>query len=114
MPSVIACADIILSRAGANSLWECAALLKPMVLIPLCGYATRGDQVDNASYFEKHGIALTLNGKDADSEHLKNALTAMCSLQKREECAAACKNLLPQIKPAEKIASLLYNDVVKK
>lgn len=112
MPDVIACADIILSRAGANSLWECAALLKPMVLIPLCGYATRGDQVDNASYFENHGIAVTLNGQNADSEHLKTALMAMESFEKRKECSESCRTVLPEVKPSEKIASLLYNDLI--
>ena len=34
MVSVIQSADIIISRAGANSLWECAVCSKPMILIP--------------------------------------------------------------------------------
>lgn len=112
MPHVIACADIILSRAGSNSLWECAVLKRPMVLIPLCGKATRGDQVDNASYFEKRGAALTLNGSDADSIHLKNALEAMAEKDAREKASLACEKIIPEEKPATIIANLLYNSIV--
>lgn len=112
MPHVIACADVILSRAGSNSLWECAVLNRPMVLIPLCGKATRGDQVDNALYFEKNGAAITLNGNDADREHLINALEIMAQNEKRESCSAACRKIIPAQKPASIIANLLYNSVV--
>ena len=52
MPDVVAASDIVMGRAGANSIWEAAVLLKPMLLIPLCGNGTRGDQVDNAKFFE--------------------------------------------------------------
>ncbi|MCR4627102.1 MAG: UDP-N-acetylglucosamine--N-acetylmuramyl-(pentapeptide) pyrophosphoryl-undecaprenol N-acetylglucosamine transferase, partial [Treponema sp.] len=87
-------------------------LNRPMVLIPLCGKATRGDQVDNALYFEKNGAAITLNGKDADREHLIKALESMAQREKRESCSAACRKILPAQKPASIIANLLYNSVV--
>ncbi|MDY4901333.1 MAG: UDP-N-acetylglucosamine--N-acetylmuramyl-(pentapeptide) pyrophosphoryl-undecaprenol N-acetylglucosamine transferase [Treponema sp.] len=75
MPYVIQAADIVLCRSGANSLWECATCGKPMVLIPLCGSGTRGDQVDNARYFEKENAALVLSGNEADGNHLKEKLS---------------------------------------
>ena len=77
MPDVVAAADVILSRAGANSIWEAAVLLKPMVLVPLCGNGTRGDQVDNAEFFKSKGAAEVLVGAEADTEHLMAALTNM-------------------------------------
>src|SRR5574344_2116581 len=61
MVSVIQASDIVLSRAGANSLWECAVCKKPLVLIPLCGSGTRGDQVDNAQFFAERNAAIVLN-----------------------------------------------------
>ena len=112
MPDVIACADIVLSRAGANSLWECAVLKKPMILVPLCGKATRGDQVDNAAYFQRNGAAIALNGSDADSEHLKDSLKIMAQKQKLQECSDACEKILPAEKPAVIISDLLYKSLV--
>lgn len=58
MKDILAAADIVAGRAGAGSLWEAAALGKPMVLIPLSGSGTRGDQVENAKMAEDLGAAL--------------------------------------------------------
>jgi UDP-N-acetylglucosamine--N-acetylmuramyl-(pentapeptide) pyrophosphoryl-undecaprenol N-acetylglucosamine transferase len=62
MPHVIAAATLVLCRSGAGTIWECASLGKPMILIPLAGSGTRGDQVENAGYLEKRGAALVLPG----------------------------------------------------
>jgi UDP-N-acetylglucosamine--N-acetylmuramyl-(pentapeptide) pyrophosphoryl-undecaprenol N-acetylglucosamine transferase len=62
MPHILAAAELVLGRSGAGALWECAALGRPMVLIPLRGPGTRGDQVENARYFEKAGAAVVLQG----------------------------------------------------
>ncbi|GMO11962.1 MAG: undecaprenyldiphospho-muramoylpentapeptide beta-N-acetylglucosaminyltransferase [Treponemataceae bacterium] len=77
MSELIASSDIVLSRAGANSIWECAALAKPLVLIPLAGSGTRGDQIENAHFFEKAGCALVIDGTSATADALKAALTKM-------------------------------------
>jgi UDP-N-acetylglucosamine--N-acetylmuramyl-(pentapeptide) pyrophosphoryl-undecaprenol N-acetylglucosamine transferase len=111
MPDVIAAADIVLSRAGANSLWECAVLGKPLVLIPLCGSGTRGDQVDNAEFFETKGAALVLNGDDADSVHLQSALEKMKNDEFRANIASSCKSLANQKRPAAEIARLVYEQM---
>ncbi|MDR0910605.1 MAG: undecaprenyldiphospho-muramoylpentapeptide beta-N-acetylglucosaminyltransferase [Spirochaetaceae bacterium] len=60
MPQTIAAADIVLCRAGAGTLWECATVGRPMVLLPLQGSGTRGDQVENARKLEKAGAAIVL------------------------------------------------------
>jgi UDP-N-acetylglucosamine--N-acetylmuramyl-(pentapeptide) pyrophosphoryl-undecaprenol N-acetylglucosamine transferase len=60
MPQVLAAADLVLSRSGAGTVWESAVLGKPMVLLPLRG-RTRGDQVENARFFEEAGAAAVLN-----------------------------------------------------
>ncbi len=57
---LLAAADIILARAGANSIFEFAALGKPMLLIPLPLSASRGDQIKNANYFKNNGWANVL------------------------------------------------------
>jgi UDP-N-acetylglucosamine--N-acetylmuramyl-(pentapeptide) pyrophosphoryl-undecaprenol N-acetylglucosamine transferase len=64
LPHVIAAAELVVCRSGAGTVWECAALGKPMILVPLSGSATRGDQVENARYLEKAGAAVTLREED--------------------------------------------------
>ena len=53
----LALADLIVSRSGANSLFEFRALGKPMLLFPLV-LQSRGDQIINAECFEEEGLAL--------------------------------------------------------
>jgi UDP-N-acetylglucosamine--N-acetylmuramyl-(pentapeptide) pyrophosphoryl-undecaprenol N-acetylglucosamine transferase len=60
MSAVLAAAELVLGRSGAGTVWECATAGKPMVLVPLAGAGTRGDQVENARFFEKAGAALVL------------------------------------------------------
>ena len=59
MGMAYACADLIISRAGAGTIFEILALKKPSILIPLEGQ-TRGDQKENAAYFTKKGLCYTL------------------------------------------------------
>ncbi|MFA6937523.1 MAG: undecaprenyldiphospho-muramoylpentapeptide beta-N-acetylglucosaminyltransferase [Treponema sp.] len=113
MVSVIQASDIVLSRAGANSLWECAVCKKPLVLIPLCGSGTRGDQVDNALYFEKRNAALVLAGEKANSENLQKSLEMLLDENKRKELSLNCEKILPKEKPAYIIAKTILDGVDK-
>lgn len=49
--------NLVISRAGSNTIFELASLKKPMLLIPLPKSASRGDQIENAEYFKRLGIA---------------------------------------------------------
>lgn len=60
MENAFACADICVSRAGSNTVFEMASLKKPMLLIPLPKGVSRGDQILNARYFEHKGLAKVL------------------------------------------------------
>ena len=68
IPHVIAAAELVLCRSGAGTIWECKSLGKPMVLIPLRGSGTRGDQVENARLFEKAGTAICFIPDEAGEE----------------------------------------------
>lgn len=111
MPDVVSCADVILSRAGANSIWEAAVLLKPMVLIPLCGSGTRGDQVDNAKFFEEKNAALVLLGEEANSENLVKDLTVMLDEATRKTYSENVKAMVGDKPPVEKIAEIIYSQL---
>ncbi len=113
MPDVVSCADVILSRAGANSIWEAAVLLKPMVLIPLCGNGTRGDQVDNAEYFKTRGAAEMLLGNNADSKNLQAALTKMKDEAERKKYSDSLKKLTGSEPPAKKIAQIIFEKTIQ-
>ncbi len=60
LKDIFAAADVIISRAGSNSISEFLALKKPCLLIPLSTNASRGDQILNAGSFEKQGFAKVL------------------------------------------------------
>ena len=111
MPDVVACADVVLSRSGANSIWEAAVLKKPMVLIPLCGNGTRGDQVDNSKFFEEKGAALMLLGKAANSENLQKALNQMLVEENRKSYEKALEQIVGDSVPSKKIASILFEEL---
>lgn len=63
---VMALCDLVISRAGANSIFEFLALKKPMILIPLEA-GSRGDQIQNADCFRKMGVAQVL--REAELKH---------------------------------------------
>lgn len=60
-----AAADLVVSRAGAGTVFEILALKKRAILIPLEGQ-TRGDQVENANHFERQGLCKTLRQSKLD------------------------------------------------
>ncbi len=60
MPHLLAAADLVVSRAGANSLFELLALRKPNLLVPLSMQSSRGDQIANAASFAKQGFSRVL------------------------------------------------------
>ncbi len=74
MKDLLAAADVVISRAGANAICELAALKKPNILIPLSARASRGDQILNAESFEKQGFSLVIRDEDANEKTLTEAL----------------------------------------
>ena len=59
MASAYAAADVVLARAGSNTVFELLALKKRAVLVPL-ERGSRGDQLENAAYFEEKGLVRVL------------------------------------------------------
>ena len=71
---LFAAADLIISRAGANSICEILALKKPNILIPLSASASRGDQILNARSFEKQGFSKVLEEEQLTDDNLLNTI----------------------------------------
>ncbi|MCL2191899.1 MAG: undecaprenyldiphospho-muramoylpentapeptide beta-N-acetylglucosaminyltransferase [Treponema sp.] len=98
MPHILAAAELVLGRSGAGTVWESATLGKPMILIPLSGSGTRGDQVENARFFERRGAALVLTGDDPSTrttpENLSRVVADLAGdTQLRERMADAARQV---------------------
>lgn len=76
MGSAYACADAVLCRAGSNTVFELLALKKPALLVPLVR-GSRGDQAENAAYFEKKGLVRVLPETSLDTlpDHIRSLLS---------------------------------------
>lgn len=70
LSDMMAAADLVISRAGANAICELLALKKPNILIPLPQSQSRGDQVLNAQSFKKQGYSAVLNEETLTPEKL--------------------------------------------
>lgn len=74
LPDLMAAADLIISRAGANAICEILALRKPNILIPLSAEASRGDQILNAASFEKQGYSIVIQENEITNDKLLEAV----------------------------------------
>ena len=101
-----ALSDVVICRAGANSIFELLALRKLMLLVPLSKAQSRGDQIENAKNFKASGYAEVLEEEDLTIENLlskvknlqKNRFYYISNMQKSPPKNAAnkmiCKYLL--------------------
>ena len=76
---VLAAADLVVSRAGANTLYELLCLKKPNLLIPLSGRASRGDQIENARWAKQAGYSHVLSEDALDAPSLVAAVQRILS-----------------------------------
>jgi UDP-N-acetylglucosamine--N-acetylmuramyl-(pentapeptide) pyrophosphoryl-undecaprenol N-acetylglucosamine transferase len=74
LADVFACAELMVSRAGSNAIFEILALKKPNLLIPLSKNASRGDQILNAASFEKSGFSKVLQEEDLSEQSFVSAI----------------------------------------
>lgn len=74
LPDLFAAADIVIARAGANSICELLALRKPNILIPLGLNASRGDQILNAKSFESQGYSMVISEDDITTQLLVDSV----------------------------------------
>jgi UDP-N-acetylglucosamine--N-acetylmuramyl-(pentapeptide) pyrophosphoryl-undecaprenol N-acetylglucosamine transferase len=74
LPHLFALADVVISRAGATTLFELLALRKPALLIPLPLKSSRGDQIANARSFERQNFSDVLPEEELTPEALTTAV----------------------------------------
>ena len=72
-----ALSNVVVTRAGSNTINELLALNKPMLLIPLPKTESRGDQIENAQEFEKNKYAVTLYQQNINPQTLLNNINTL-------------------------------------
>lgn len=104
MADAYACADVLISRAGANVLCEILALRKPALLIPYPAAASRGDQILNAESFRSRGLSHVLDQAEMTEETLVKRVVelyrdrgAIFDAMAKETTANGVDNVLEQI-----------------
>lgn len=87
---VIAAADLVISRAGANTIYELIALRKPHILIPLGTKGSRGDQIENAKHFAAKNLSTIIFAEELTATTLKEKINWV--IEHKDEIIAKLNN----------------------
>lgn len=110
---VLAASDLVVSRGGSNAIFEIAAAGKPSIIIPIPAEASRGDQIENARFFEQSGATMIMPQEKAKPHDFKKLVIWMISDQaRRENIAREAKKLAPS-NAAERIARIILDTTNK-
>ena len=110
LKDIFAITDFVISRAGANAIFEFLALDLPMLLIPLSLAASRGDQIDNAKSFKESGLAHVLEEEELSQVRL------LKEVEKLEKAAPILKEKMKKYSSEESRETVIQiiNKMVKK
>jgi len=105
-------ADLIVSRAGAGSIFEIAALAKPSILVPL-SEAAQNHQIKNAYSYAQNGASQVLEEANFTShfflEKLKTLFAHPLELEKMSQAAQEFAKPLAATNIAKDIVSYLFS-----
>ncbi len=104
MGQMLAAADLVLSRAGASSIAEIAALSVPSMLVPY-PKATADHQTTNARYLVDAGAAVMMADDDIDGPAFAQELFSLVDDEDKRERMHAAAHDLGQDKAAQALAN---------
>lgn len=100
-------ADLVVSRGGANTILELAALGKPAIIIPI-PWATHNEQLKNAEFLAKSGVAEILPQEKLNPQNLKDLIEKMmANLSSYQKAGEKLKKTIPR-DGAQKIVAEIY------
>ena len=102
----LAAADVVVSRAGAGSLFDIAAAGKAAILIPF-PYATGDHQSHNARYFTERGAAELMLDSEVAAEALRRRVEGLLEDDERRETLASRMGALATPGAATEVAARL-------
>jgi UDP-N-acetylglucosamine--N-acetylmuramyl-(pentapeptide) pyrophosphoryl-undecaprenol N-acetylglucosamine transferase len=101
-----ACADLIVSRCGANALAEITALGRPAILVPY-PYAADDHQTRNAAPLAAAGAAVLLPDRELSGERLAREIAAILDTPGRAAAMAAAALAWGRPDAADRVAALM-------
>ena len=104
MGEALAAADLVLSRAGASSVAEIAALAVPSMLVPY-PFATADHQTTNARYLVDAGAAVLLPDEKIDTSEFEDDLLGLVDDPARRQAMRDAARGLAQDKAALALAA---------
>lgn len=102
-------ADLVVTRGGSNTIFELLAMQKLHLIVPLGKEASRGDQLENADYFERKGYARQLAEENLTLSNLERESSLLFSQEEEYRNNMAEST---EIKSAEEFYDLLIADIV--
>ena len=103
MGEMLAAADLVLSRAGASSIAEIAALAAPAMLVPY-PFATADHQTTNAHYLVDAGAAVMVSDDAIGTAEFSDTLLGLVDDPARREAMRAAARGLAQDQAASALA----------
>lgn len=113
MPTVMAAADIIISRAGASSCNEIAAAATPCILIPSPN-VTDNHQEKNARALSDNGAAVLLLESDCNAERLMAEIKSLLQSEERRKQMRAALGKMCVPDSAERLCDMIQELASKK
>jgi UDP-N-acetylglucosamine--N-acetylmuramyl-(pentapeptide) pyrophosphoryl-undecaprenol N-acetylglucosamine transferase len=109
MAEILTKSDIVIARAGANTVSELIALKKPSILIPI-PWTYNNEQTENAKYMESLGLARILVQKELTAQKLLSEINKLV-----DNYSTIVKNSIDIVSPdllaSEKIVDILEDEI---
>jgi UDP-N-acetylglucosamine--N-acetylmuramyl-(pentapeptide) pyrophosphoryl-undecaprenol N-acetylglucosamine transferase len=106
LPARMAASHLVVSRSGASTVAELAAIGRPSILVPL-PHALDQDQFANAGVLEKAGGALRLTQDAFTPQRLAPAIAALAAAPQRLAAMAAAARSVGRLDAADRLADLV-------
>ncbi len=106
-------ADLVVSRAGAGSIFETALYARPSILIPLKNSAGN-HQWENAKAYEESGATIVLEEEDINEQVFVFSIDSIIKNKKNQIYMSRQAESFAKPKAAQKIADILINKATNK
>jgi len=106
LPARLAANHLIVSRSGAGTVAELAAIGRPSILVPLPG-AIDQDQFANAGVLSQVDASIRIQQSDFTSERLASEIAALAATPERLAAMAAHARRVGRLDAAERLADLV-------
>ena len=106
LPARIAVSHLIVSRSGASTVAELAAIGRPSILVPL-PHALDQDQFANAGVLERAGGAIRLVQEDFTPRRLASEIAALAATSQNLAKMAGAAKSVGRLDAAERLATLV-------